>query len=231
MATNIETMDFSTIAFSKQKVKSANKFIYVYSQKKALKFRLPKMRLPFGLQKDTMSKKNQYLVDFSFENNSKLLESFQKFDAFIISKVHQEFFPEKTIETVKAMYSSYLKYPENPMFSPTLRSKIIVGDDDTIKCEFYENEQVDGKYPKVDIAEKGNGEYLTQVMGKGSHNQSIIECIGLWFFGDKFGLSFKVTQVMLYHPEPVEEKEQVDECQFVDTDTDTSNSEVDYLGE
>lgn len=231
MSRRIEEINLETIAFSKQKVNSANRFLYVYSDKKSLILKLPKIRLPFGLQRDTLSKKNQYIIDFSLEKQTKSLESFQNFEAVVISKVHADFFPEKTIDEVKDMYTSFVKYPENPMYSPTLRAKIIIGEDMKPKCDFYNNEKnEEGKYPKIDVIGNGNETYLLQVMGKSSYNESIIECIGLWFFGNKFGLSFKVTQVML-HPQEIHEEQPVKDCQFIDSDSDTSNSEAAFLGE
>jgi hypothetical protein len=229
MSRKIQDIDLGNIAFSKQKVNSQNKFIYVYSEKKPIILKLPQTRLPFGLQKDTLSKKNQYIVDFSMEENPGTLEGFENFDNAIIAKVHKDFFSDKTEEQVRSMYTSCLKYPENKRYSPTLRSKIIIGDDNVPKCDFYESEKNDeGKYPKIDVVSKGNEDYLLKVAGKSVTVESIIECIGLWFFGEKFGLSYKVTQMLLY-PLVVEEPEQ--DCQFIDSDTDTTNSDIDFLGE
>jgi hypothetical protein len=165
------------------------------------------------------------------ENSGETLEAFKTFDEAIISKVHSEFFSEKTLDEVRSMYTSCMKYPDNPRYSPTVRTKIIIGEDSVPKCDFYESEKnEEGKYPKIDVVEKGNEPYLLQLLCKSSKIESIIECIGLWFFGNKFGLSFKVTQVLVHPPED-QEREAVDNCQFVDTDSDTSNSDADFLGE
>lgn len=231
MSRKIEEIKLNTITFSKQKINSSNKFLYVYSEKKPLILKLPKTRLPFGIQKDSLSKKNQYLVDLSFENQTKLLEYFENLNSCIIEKVHSEFFEDKTKEEVKSMYVNYIKYPENPMYSPSLRTKIILTDSLEPKCDFYENEKnEEGKYPKIDIKEKGGEEYLFQIMGKSSYIESIIECIGLWFFGGKFGLSFKLSQVM-FHPNEVYTEPPPRDCDFLLSDSDTSNSEAEFLGE
>ncbi len=229
MSRRIQDIDLSTVLFSKQKINSQNKFLYVYSEKKPLILKLPLTRLPFGLQKDSLSKKSQYILDFSMENLPETIKGFEDFDEAIISKVHREFFEEKTFEEVKSMYTSCVKYPENPRYSPTLRSKIIISEDGVPKCDFYGSEKNDeGKYPKIDVVANGNEQYLLQKMGKSSKVESIVECIGLWFFGNKFGLSFKVTQVLI-HPMEIEE-DLVEDCQFIDSDTDTSNSDIDFLG-
>lgn len=228
MSRRIQDIDLSTVLFSKQKINSQNKFLYVYSEKKPLILKLPLTRLPFGLQKDSLSKKNQYILDFSMENQPDTLKGFEDLDLAIISKVHEDFFEDKTLEEVRNMYTSCVKYPENQKYSPTLRSKIIISDDEIPKCDFYSSEKnEEGKYPKIDVVSNGNEQYLLQTMGKSCKVESIVECIGLWFFKDKFGLSFKVTQVLIHPPENKDESE---ECQFIDSETDTSNSDVEFLG-
>jgi hypothetical protein len=227
MARRVEDINVDSLIFSKPKSKSQseNKFLYVYSEKTPLTFKLPKMRLPFGATKDTLSKKNQFIVDLSFEKNSALLESFEKMDEAVIKKVHLEFFPEKNMEDVRSMYTSCVKRPNNPAYHPTLRSKIVTSDDGKIKCIFYESEQDDnGKYPKIDIVKNGGESYISSVMNRGSYVESIVECIGLWMMNDKFGLSYKINQVKIF---PKVETP----CDFIDSDDDTSNSDVDFLGE
>jgi hypothetical protein len=231
MSRHIKDIDTSTIVFSKQKINSSNKFLYVYSEKKPLILKLGLSRLPFGLQKDNLSRKPQYIVDFSMEKAKDTLEAFENLDKTIISKVHSEFFPEKSLEEVTSMYTSYLKYPEDQRYSPTLRAKIIIDDEGKPKCDFYESEKDEnGKYPKIDVVAKGNGDYLLTKIGKGASIEGIIECIGLWFFGNKFGLSFKVTQVLV-HPKTLEPPKKEETCQFIDSESDTSNSDADFLGE
>lgn len=231
MSRKIEEINLDNINFSKQKINSSNKFLYVYSEKKPLIIKLPKTRLPFGVQKDNLSKKNQYLLDLSFENNAKILEHFENLNTYIIQKVKDDFFADKTLEEVKKMYVNYIKYPENPMYSPSFRAKIILTEDLQPKCDFYESEKnEEGKYPKIDVKEKGGEPYLFQVMAKSSYIESIIECIGLWFFNDKFGLSFKVSQVML-HPNQVYNEPPPRDCDFLVSDSDTSNSDAEFLGE
>lgn len=231
MSRKIEDINLDTLTFSKQKVNSSNKFLYVYSDKKPLILKLPKTRLPFGLQKDSLSNKNQLLLDFSLEKNHKLIENFENFNSFIVEKVKNEFFTDKTLEEVKGMYTNYIKYPENPMYSPTLRAKIVLNENLDPKCDFYESEKnEEGKYPKINLKEKGGQEYLFQMMGKSSHVESIIECIGLWFFGNKFGLSFKVSQVM-FHPNETYVEPPPRDCDFLVSDSDTSNSDAEFLGE
>lgn len=229
MSRKIEEIDVENIIFSKQKTKYSNKFLYVYSDKKPLVLKLPKTRIPFGIQKDTLSNKNQYILDISLEKQSTTLDAFQDLNKHIISKVHDEFFPDKTLDEVKSCFVDYIKYPENPTFAPVIRTKIIVGDDNKPKCDFYYHEKnEEGKYPKIDVVERGNEEYLVKTICKSSYIETIIDCIGLWFFNDKFGLSFKAIQVMI-HPQVEEPTQLKDCCGFIDSDSDTSNSDADFL--
>lgn len=226
---NITTFDFNGIIFSKQKVKSDNKFLYVYKEKKPLVFKLPKLRVPFGLQKDEMYNKNQYILDFSLDEQ--LIDGFNRLDDAIIKKVHDEFYSEKTEDQVREMYTSCVKIPSNESFSPTLRAKIPINNG-VPKCSFYENERdVSGNFIKIDVIEKGNETYILQRVSKGTYNESIVECIGLWFFKDRFGLSFKVSQLKLHKNEVVAKVVEADEdeCAFVYSDSDTTNSDVDFL--
>ena len=225
MSRKIEDIDVDNIIFSKPKTKSNNKFLYVYSEKKSLVLKMPKMRLPFGASKDTYAKKNQFVVDLSFENNKELLESFEKLDKAVIKKVQEEYYPEKQVEEVASMFTSCIKRSNNPAFSPSFRAKIVTQDDVKIKCDLYESEKNDeGRYPKIDLNEKGGETYLLNVVNRGSSIESIVECIGLWFMNDKFGLSYKINQIKIFPKVTVE-------CEFIDSSSETSNSEVDFLGD
>lgn len=229
MSRNIQDIKIEDIIFSKPKSKSQKSmnFLYVYSDKKSLVLKMPKMRLPFGAVKDTLSKKNQYIVDLSFEDNEELLNAFEKLDEFVISKIQGEYYKDKTFEEVSKMYVSSIKKPNNPNYEPTLRTKIVTQNGEQIKCDFYENEKNDeGKYPKINLDEKGGETYLVNVMGRNSHIESIIECIGVWMINDKFGLSYKMNQVKLYPKE-------IETCDFLESDSSssTTNSDIDFLGE
>ena len=229
MSRTIEEINLDTLVFSKMKNSSSNKFLYVYSEKKPLVLKLPKIRLPFGIQKDTLYKKPQFLMDFSMENHESTLNAFKAFDKALVEKVKNEYFPELSIEEVTLKNTSYLKYPSDPRYAPTLRAKVLIDETGKPKCDFYESEKVNGKYPKIDVVEQGNGEYLLQKLSKCTIVESIIEATGIWFFNSKFGVSFKVTQVLVH---PKQEEPKIEEvCQFIDSDSDTSNSDADFLGE
>lgn len=227
MSRTIEDIKLEELVFSKPKSKTQKSmnFLYVYSDKKTLVLKMPKMRLPFGVNKDTLSKKNQYILDLSFEHNQDLLESFEKLDQVVIKKIHEEYYKDKKLEEVEAMYTSSIKRPNNSNYHPTLRTKIVTQDGEKIKCDLYENEKnEEGRYPKINLEEKGGESYLTNVMSRGSHVESIIECIGVWMIGDKCGLSYKVNQIKIF---PKIEKN----CEFLESDDSTSNSDLDFLGE
>jgi hypothetical protein len=223
MTTTIEDINgnYQNIAFSKQKTKQTNKFLYVYNDKKPLLLKLPQLELAFGLQKNTFYDKAQYNFDLSFKNNAKLLEEFEKFDNFIIGKVKDSHFPDTDLAGVRELYTSCIKYPQNPQFSPTLKTKIITHES-KIKCDFFDSEVDDsGKLPKIDIEAKGGDVYALALLPKQKKVDVVLECIGLWFMNGKFGLSFKALQVKVY---PAERKT----CDFLE---DSDNSDVDFLGE
>lgn len=226
MSTKVEELDFENIMFSKPKSKAENKFLYVYAGKKPLILKFPKTRLPFGLNKDTLSGKKQFILDVSMEDAPEILERLQELDTFVINKVNTEYYPDLDGSAVRQMYTSCIKTPENPNYKPTFRSKIITKDDQTIKCDFYDSEKnEEGKFPKVNLQENGGESYLDLVMGKGCNVECVMECIGLWFMNGKFGLSFKTIQVKLY-PVPKAQKEV---CDFLDSDSSDTNSDIDFI--
>jgi|GEM_PF-4762899 hypothetical protein len=222
--TTLENIDYQNIALSKQKTKSKSKFLYVYLDKKPLLLKLPKMELAYGLSKNTFyESKVQYNFDLSFKNNDALVESFEKLDDFIIEKVKEEHYPELSIEEVKKLYTSCVKY-SNPQFPPVLKSKIIT-QESKIKCDmFYSEPDEEGKLPRINIEEAGGESFALALLPRQKKVEVILECIGLWFMNGKFGLSFKALQVKVY---PIEKT--VNKCEFIDSDT--SDSEVDFLGE
>lgn len=225
---DIKNVDLNKIMFSKTKHKSKNSFLYVYNDKKTFVLKFPKMRLPFGIKKDTISDKCQYILDLSFDNQDELLRKVQQMDEFIINKVHKEILPEKSLEEVTSMYVSCIKYPQDSKYYPTFRTKIITHDNQEIKCSFYSYEKnEEGSYDKINIKEQGGDAYVMLALQKNAHVESIVECIGLWVREDKFGLSFKTTQVKVYPKIEFHQKENA--CEFVDSDGSTSNSEADFL--
>lgn len=222
MSKGIESLNIENIVFSKTKVQTGNKFLYVYENKKPVVISMPKSRIPFGIVADTLSKNKQFILDISFENHLDNLEYFKKLDNFICEKVHKEFFSEKTIDEVRQMYNSNVKESRNNNFAPTFRTKIITNDAGDVKCDFYKHEQVDGKYPKVNLEENGGNDYITSIVNKNTMVEVIVECIGLWIRESAFGLSFKAKQIM-YYPQVV-----ADDYGFIDSDSDTSNSELEF---
>lgn len=228
MSVELKNIELDKVFFSKTKHKSKNSFLYVYYDKKPLIIKFPKMRLPFGVKKDSISSKSQYILDTSFENQDELLMQVQRLDEFIIEKAHKEIFQDKTKEEVTSMYLSCIKYPQDTRYYPTFRSKIITQNETHIKCSFYNSEKNEqGSYDKIDIEKEGGEGYMMISLQKNSYIESVIECIGIWVREDKFGLSFKTIQIMTYPKIEFHTKETL--CEFVDTDDSSSNSEIDFL--
>lgn len=228
MSKEVKDLEFDKIMFSKTKHKSKNLFLYVYYDKKPLIMKFPKMRLPFGVKKDTLSAKSQYIVDLSFENQDELLRQVQQLDEFFVSKAHAEIFTDKSLDEVRGMFKPCIKYPSDTRYYPTFRSKIVTHDDCQIKCSFYScNKNESGAYDKIDIQAEGGESYMMIALQKNSNIESIIECIGLWVRDDSFGVSYKITQLKIFPKIEFTPKESV--CEFLDSDGSTSNSDADFL--
>lgn len=223
---SILTIDLDKIVFSKSKVKTQNKFHYVYYDKKPLVLKFPKTRLPFGLNKDTFSDKNQYILDVSLEDAEEHISKLKEFDETIIKKAQEEIFPESSIEELRAKYVSPLKIPANEQYKPTFRTKIITDKDKKIKCNFYSSEKNEnGQYLEIDVEKEGGDSYLLLALQKNSYIETVSECLVLWSMGDKFGVSFKTIQVKIFQKKQEEAEQSYD---FIGSDSDTTNSELDF---
>lgn len=213
------------ITFSKVKQNVDSQFLRVYgsSQKKNITLKLPKMRTPFGVQKDNFSTKPQYILDLSFQGNEELLGDFEALNKKIIDFVKAEVYQDKSIEEVTEMFVSPIKRGKGD-FAPSLRVKIVPSkDSEKLNCDFFLSEKdANGKFPKVNMAEFGGDGYVTTLVPKGTYLESVIEAIALWVRKDTFGVSFKLHQAKVFPNEPEEEL-----CDF-DSDSDISDAE--FLG-
>lgn len=222
-----ETLGANTcISFSKVKQNVDNQFLRIYgaTQKKNITIKLPKMRSPFGAQKDTFNSKPQYILDLSFKDNDELLENFEIFNQKVIAFVNKQIYTDKTKEEVESMFVSPVKYGKGD-FPPSLRIKIVPGkDSNKLNADFFLSQKdSNGKFPKVNLSELGGDSYIETLISKGTYCETVIEAIALWIRRDTFGVSFKLHQAKVFANEPEPEEE----CDF---DSDSEISDTEYLG-
>ena len=135
----------------------------------------------------------------AFLKNMIAFEKKIKDDALIYSK---EWFGKvhKNAEVVEALYSPVLKYSKDKATgepdlnkSPTMRIKIPLWEN-VYKCEVYD-EEGDKLFPN-----STNSVTPIELIQKGSNVAALIQCGGIWFANGKFGVTWKLAQVVVQQP-------------------------------
>jgi hypothetical protein len=144
--------------------------------------------------------------DYKTDDTTAFLKNMQTFEAKIkedalanskdwFGKVH------KNAEVVDALYTPMLKYSKDKATgeadlsrAPTLRVKIPMWEG-SWKCEVYD-EDGEKLFPNP------SNPILTPVelVQKGTQVASLIQCGGLWFANGKFGVTWKLIQVVVQKP-------------------------------
>jgi len=136
----------------------------------------------------------------AFLKNMQAFETKIKNDALMNSK---EWFGKvhKNAEVVEALYTPMLKYSKDKSTgepdltrSPTLRVKIPMWEG-SWKCEVYD-EDGEKLFPSL------TNSILTpiELIQKGTQVASLIQCGGIWFANGKFGVTWKLIQVVVQKP-------------------------------
>jgi hypothetical protein len=136
----------------------------------------------------------------AFLENMIAFENKIKEDALANSK---EWFGKvhKSQEVVDALYSPMLKYPKDKSTgeadlnkAPTLRVKIPTWEG-VWKCEVYDE---DGE--KLFPSQTNSLVTPIDLIQKGTNVVTLIQCGGLWFANGKFGVTWKLVQVIVQKP-------------------------------
>ena len=197
--------DASKITYSDPRIlDNGGKVIYVSYDKKKLIMQTPEMDLPFGLSKWNNDGKasDKYSMDLSFKgkadrpvlnrffNNMNTLSSKLVKDGFANC---QTWFKKsfKTEDVVEELFTPIVKYSKdkngevNDKYPPTF--KITIPHNGTnFMCDVYGNDE-----SLID---------LSAVETKGGKCSAIIQCVGIWVAGSKYGCSWKVLQMKVSPP-------------------------------
>lgn len=183
---------------------NGGKSIYIGYEGKLLYIQTPEMATPFGMSKWNADKsdKEKYTVELSFKGadenpaKKKFQELLAGFDKELIQQGvdnSSAWFKKqyKSTEVVEALYTHMLKHPKDKdtgeitdKYPPTFRLNIPFRDG-AIGCPVYDS----GK-EVINIAD----------IEKGSKVTAIIQCLGIWVAGGKFGCSWKVVQLRVVRP-------------------------------
>jgi len=200
-------VDVSAFTFGAPKtLDNGGKSIYVSHKGKPLIIQTPEMTVPFSMSRWNADKSSDAAVKYSVELSFKGVEdnvSKQKFKE-LLANMDAEFIKQgmenssawfkktyKTPEVVEALYTHVLKFPKDKetgeitdKYPPTFRINIPFKDG-KISCPVYDNNKELIELSDID---------------KGSKVTAIMQCLGLWVAGGKFGCSWKVVQLRVVAP-------------------------------
>lgn len=197
----ITDVNCSEFKFSKTKQTAGRRFISLFYNKQNLSVKLPKLRIPFDTK---LSNYGQLEVNFSLGDNSDLIKKIKEIDAKMV--VYCE---ELSWNSAECEYCPMLKVSKNNAYPPTVRIKIPIKND-TIETDFFDNDGTE-----LDIKDASG---VTQLLTRGNYALSAIECVGVWFNSEKWGLSWKLVQLKTSE----NKKEVLEACAF-DTDSDAES--------
>lgn len=196
--------DASKISYGAvKKLDNGGKSIYIKYAGEPLLLQLPEMSAPFGVSKWTGEGKTKFSLDLSFagKENRKVLQTF--FDnmtnldkKFITDAIENSptWFNKKytSFEVVEALYTAMVKFAKDKTtgevtdkYPATFKMSIPVAKDGSFDCEVF-----DAKCQPTSLA-------ALEAKGgiKGARVTAIVQCLGIWIAGSKFGCSWKVVQM------------------------------------
>lgn len=191
--------DVSNITYSEPRVlDNGGKVIYVSYNKKKLIMQTPEMVAPFGLSKwNNEGKSNdKYSLDLSFKGREsreilgRYFDGLKSFDKKLVEdglKHCQSWMKKqyKSLDVVEALYTPIVKHAKDDKYPPTY--KLTIPHNGTqFTCDVY-----DANRNLVDI---GN------IETKGARVSAIVQCVGIWIAGSKYGCSWKVLQMKISPP-------------------------------
>lgn len=190
----IQEFNFSDLKFSRTKKNEGLRFISVYYEKKPVEIKLPTLRIPFN---SSVDKYGKLAFNISLGKDEELINKVEELDEAMCKFACSNGWFDSEFD-----YVHTLKRSKNNQYPPTLNIKVPVRDN-LVKTSFYNN--------KKEIIEGVNtlneaAEYLK----KGTRVQTAIECVGAWFNGNRYGLSWKAVQVKILSTEVEGEDEQGD---------------------
>lgn len=199
------TFDVTNVTVSAIKVmeKTGAKSAYLnYNREKLTMQTAREMVLPFGLSVFDKNGTPEYSVEMSFrgadarEDLRQYQDCLHALDEHMIAlgvkNSKMWFKSELNEQVIRAFYTPTLRLSKdkegNPLpYPPTTKAKLRkIGND--FEAKFYDEEGVPYR-----------GLSLEEMLVKGATVTGLLECTGVWFAGSKFGLTWKVKQMIVHH--------------------------------
>ena len=199
---NVDHVEYS----DPKKLSHGGQAIYVNYEGKPLILQTPKMSMPWGMGKYD-GDIPKYSVDLSFKgmDNNPSLEAFYNALKSLDDKLVDDgvsnsmaWFKKKkqSKDVCKALYANQIQVSKDKngepdgQYPPTMKVKVPwrAGKFD---CDAYDSNK---KLIEDD---------LSNVLVKGTQVQALIQCVGMWFAGGKYGCSWKVVQMKVTPPQGI----------------------------
>ena len=216
-----ETVDFSSLAFSKTKMQKGKRFLEVFNNKKPFGLKFPTLRIPFN------TKLNQYghlEVNLSVDKlkDKELFKVLCDLDREM--KIHSDK-NEWFSGNKKGEYSPFLRESANGKYNPTVKVKIPFKEDNSIKTLFFDKEK-----KKIQV---NNPMDVSEILQQGAKIQIAAQCVGVWFIGNKYGLSWRADQIRVVEKNEYRKREVEEEYAFCsdseDSDAGSEKSDLQLL--
>lgn len=176
---------------------------------KPLRIQMPKMKAPFGISgwdKDRTDKsetspteQSNDTLELSIGQELSVVEKLEKLDDLIVQQAvtnSKEYFKKKYDNNyIKNIFKSPLKFSENEdgerdeKYPPRIKTKLYKDTDFSYKMQIFDSNKKPVKMSVYNYPE---------IMPKGSECVCLLECAGVWIINDKFGLSWKPAQMIVY---------------------------------
>jgi hypothetical protein len=186
--------------------------IYMSLNKSPIVLQTPEMIAPYGVNNwnDDGKGPDKYSLDLSFvgkdsrENLSLFFDKMKTLDKKLIEDGFQNSMTWlkktfKTVDVVEALYTPMIKYAKDKAtgeitdkYPPTFKLKI-PHTNNNFQCEVY-----DTKRNTLNMKE-----LIDSGVMKGAKVTAIIQCLGIWVAGGKYGCSWKVLQMRVSLPQKI----------------------------
>lgn len=226
--------DASKITYSEPRVlDNGGKVIYISYNKKKLIMQTPEMVAPFGLSKwnNEGTGVDKYSLDLSFKDKasrpvlSKFFDGLKDMDTKLVADGFancQTWLkkPFKSLDVVEALYTPIIKHAKDKSgevtdkYPPTFKMTIPFNGTN-FTCDVYDADR--------------NAVDLLSLETKGAKVSAIVQCVGIWVAGTKFGCSWKVLQMKVSPPARIKGYafKEIDEKVEKDIDEDEDDHEDD----
>jgi len=236
-------MDVSAVSFSAPRtLDNGGRSIYISLNKSPIVLQTPEMVAPYGVSNwnDDGKGPDRYSLDLSFkgkEARENLNTFFEKMVALDKKLVQQGFENSMTwlkkkyssVDVVEALYTPMVKYAKDKntgeitdKYPPTFKLKLPYMNG-TFQCEVYDN-----KRNSLNLKELiDNGSF------KGAKVTAIVQCIGIWVAGGKYGCSWKVLQMKVSPPSSIKGYafKEVEDDKVEDSDIESDDEATNTLTE